>query len=185
MSTTPLFSQEIINIGSNPNDGNGDALRVAFDKVNNNFANLYQTFVNSTVSYTFGNISGQVIFETPVSTFTQGQFYVKTIDGGTPDTQDIQLYAQLSNDGTEVKFTGYGSTFFGNAVAQYDMTVANGNVQILANPLVSDDMTHLINSQVMWIGPNGPGMALTPNGYDANAVLSTQSSVTLTSEQVK
>ena len=31
---------EIINVGAAPNDGQGDPLRVAFDKINNNFANL-------------------------------------------------------------------------------------------------------------------------------------------------
>ena len=64
MSTTPLYTQEVINIGAQPNDGAGDPLRVAFDKVNNNFANLFQTFVNSTVAYSLGNTAGQVIFET-------------------------------------------------------------------------------------------------------------------------
>jgi hypothetical protein len=35
------MSQEIIDTGSLPNDGNGDPLRTAFDKINNNFANLF------------------------------------------------------------------------------------------------------------------------------------------------
>ena len=39
------MAQEIINIGSVPNDGTGDPIRTAFDKVNNNFDELYQTGV--------------------------------------------------------------------------------------------------------------------------------------------
>jgi hypothetical protein len=31
-----------VNVGSTPNDGTGDDLRTAFDKVNQNFANIYQ-----------------------------------------------------------------------------------------------------------------------------------------------
>lgn len=182
MSTTPLYSQEVINIGALPNDGSGDPLRVAFGKINNNFANLYQTFVNSTVSYTFGDTPEQVIFEAPVATFTQAQFFVKTIDGGTADTQNIQLYAQINNAGDDVKFTGYGTTHFGNALATYDMVVVDGNVQILANPLVNDDMTHLINSQVMWIGPEVLGIYLEADGY-ANSVVSTETDVPITTEQ--
>ena len=185
MSTTPLYSQQIINIGANPNDGEGDPLRVAFSKVNNNFSNLFQTFLNSTVAYSFGNTAGQVIFETPANTFTEGQFYIKSTDGGTPNSQSIQLFAQINNDHTAVKFTGYGSTFFGNAVSTYDMTVNNitGNVQIVVNPLISDDLTHYIASQIMWAGPNVPGMTISPDGYGANSALSTETTVPLTTEQ--
>jgi len=174
MSTTPLYSQEVINIGANPNDGTGDPLRVAFDKVNNNFSNLFQSFVNTTVAYTFGNAQSQVIFEAPTSTFTQGQFYIKSIANGTPDTQDIQVYAQLNNDSSDVKFSAYGSTFFGNTLTTYDMVVSNnGNVQILVNPVGSDDMTHLINSQIMWIGMSANTANIQADGYD-NQTLSTE-----------
>ena len=152
--TTPLYSQEVINIGANPNDGTGDPLRVAFDKINNNFSNLFQTFVNSTITNTTGNIPGQVIFETDIATFTQAQFYIKTILDGTANSQFIQLSAQLNNDGTDVKFTGYGSTFFGDPITSYDMAVntLTGTVQILANPIESGDHTHFVASSVMYAG---------------------------------
>lgn len=35
------MSQEIINVGTTPNAGNGDPLRTAFIKVNSNFSELY------------------------------------------------------------------------------------------------------------------------------------------------
>lgn len=35
------MAQQIINIGSAPNDGTGDVLRSAFDKINDNFSELY------------------------------------------------------------------------------------------------------------------------------------------------
>ena len=35
------MAQEIINIGTVANDGEGDPLRVAFQKINNNFTQLY------------------------------------------------------------------------------------------------------------------------------------------------
>ena len=179
-----MYSQQIINIGTNPNDGQGDPLRVAFEKINNNFTNLFSTFVNSTTAYSFGSASGQVIFEYPANTFTQGQFYIQTSDQGTPDSQTITLSAQLNNDNTAVKFTGYGSTFFGNAISSYDMDVSNGNIRILANPLTTDDLTHLISSQVMWAGPNVPGMQLALDGA-ANAVLATENTINLTTNQPK
>ena len=37
------MTQEIINIGAAPNDGEGDPLRTAFEKINNNFSQNYKT----------------------------------------------------------------------------------------------------------------------------------------------
>lgn len=184
MSTTPLYTQEIINIGANPNDGSGDPLRVAFDKVNNNFANLFQTFVNSTVAYSFGNAAGQVIFEASANTFTEGQFYVKSMNGGTANSQTIQLFAQTNNAQDDVKFTGYGSSFFGDPITSYDMDydAISGNVRILVNPLINDDLTHYIASQIMYAGPNIPGMYLSPE-QGSSSVISTETEVPITTEQ--
>lgn len=184
MSTTPLYSQEIINIGANPNDGSGDPLRVAFEKINNNFANLFQTFVNSTISYSFGNTAGQVIFETDANTFTEGQFYIKSTNGGTANSQSIQLFAQINNYHDDVKFSGYGSTFFGNPITGYDMDydAVSGNVRILVNPLVNDDLTHYIASQIMYAGPNVPGMYISPE-TGSNLSLATENPIPLTTEQ--
>lgn len=35
------MAKQTVNIGSAPNDGNGDQLRTAFDKINDNFDELY------------------------------------------------------------------------------------------------------------------------------------------------
>lgn len=149
---TTLYNQEVINIGANPNDGAGDPLRTAFEKINNNFTALFQTYTNSTISATTGNTQGQVIFQTPANTFTQGQFFIKTIVDGTANSQFIQLSAQINNDLDDVKFTGYGSTFFGNPATGYDMAVVSGNVRILVNPLSSANLTHYVASSVMYGG---------------------------------
>ncbi|CAB4124370.1 Baseplate structural protein Gp9/Gp10 [uncultured Caudovirales phage] len=44
------MTQQTINLGTTPNDGTGDKLRVALGKVNNNFTELYSTVGNSTVN---------------------------------------------------------------------------------------------------------------------------------------
>ena len=36
---------ELVNIGANPNDGEGDPLRTAFSKINNNFVWMQQTAI--------------------------------------------------------------------------------------------------------------------------------------------
>lgn len=178
-----MATQEIINIGTLPNDGEGDPLRVAFGKINNNFSNLFATFVNTTISYSSGNTPGQIIFETPADTFTMGQMLIYSADTESNSSQTINLFAQINLEGDEVKFTGSGSTFFGNAITSYDMVVADGNVQILVNPLISDPMYHFIGSQNLWVGANVPGIPIELDGYIANSTMATEVDQTVTTEQ--
>ena len=182
-STTdgPYGSQEYINIGATPNDGLGDPLRVAFGKINNNFSNLFFTTVNTSNTYTSGVTQGQVIYEYPANRFTQGMFQIRSSDPGTPDSQDITISAQLTNNNDAVKFTGYAMTFAGNALTRYDMDVSSGNVRILANPIANAYILHFIASQVTFLGDPIPGVDIALNGY-ANSVMGTESNDIITTE---
>jgi hypothetical protein len=178
-----MATQEIINIGTLPNDGEGDPLRVAFAKINNNFSNLFATFVNTSDSYSVGNTAGQIIFETSANAFTMGEVFIYTADPGTNNSQTIQLFAQLNQAKDDVKFTGYGSTFFGNALSTYDMAVVGGNIQILANPLGSETLFHFIGSQNLWMGANVMGLFLELDGYTNTSVVSTENDLIISTEQ--
>ena len=177
-----MATQQIINLGTSPNDGQGDPLRTAFNKINQNFTNLFASFTNFSNVLTTGNTAGQIIFETPVDTFSQGQFYIQSTDTTTSDSQTIQLYAQSNANSSAVKFTGYGSTFFGNCVSSFDMTVSGGNVQILANPISNNNVLHFIGSQVMWLGNVVPGVAIGLDGY-SNSVMATESNIVMATQQ--
>lgn len=179
-----MATQEIINIGTLPNDGEGDPLRVAFGKINNNFSNLFATAVSTSSSYSLGPVSGQVIFETPANTFTIGEIVIYTADSIAEKSQTIKLFAQINQIGDDVKFTGYGSTFFGNALARYDMAVVGGNVQILVEPLIDDTLFHFIGSQNLWIGANVAGIPIELDGYVANSTMATEIDQTVTTEQL-
>jgi hypothetical protein len=109
---------------------------------------------------------------------------VYSADTGTNNSQSIKLFAQINQAGDEVKFTGTGATFFGNALSSYNMTVADGNVQILANPLVDEPLVHFIGSQNLWIGADIPGIPLELDGYVANSTMATEVDQTVTTEQV-
>ena len=50
-----LFSN--VNIGSAPNDGSGDPLRDAINKLNQNFALLNQLFSSNGAGYTLSNVT--------------------------------------------------------------------------------------------------------------------------------
>jgi hypothetical protein len=54
---------EVINLGVLPNDGTGDPLRIAFDKINNNFASiplLNQGGPNGAIQFNNGGLSGGI-----------------------------------------------------------------------------------------------------------------------------
>ena len=151
---------ELVDVGTEPNDATGDPLRTAFQKINNNFVFLQQSSSNIADAVTLDDTPNQVIFEYSANTFTQGLFQIKSYNEDNNDSQDVMLQAQLSNDGTQVKFTGYGSSFFGNNVCTYDMTVSSGNVQILVSPLDDVVLNHFISYQVTWTGSLGLGLPI-------------------------
>ena len=181
---------EIINIGALPNDGSGDPLRVAFGKINNNFATLSSTAIISSNSYTTGNTAGQVIWEYPANAFTLGSFFIKSNDPGTIDQQDVRLDAQLSANSANIKFSTYSSTQWGNVLipgSGYDMDVTSGNVRITVDPDVanvsgSQSLFHFINSSVMFQGEAPAGLPLALDGY-VDSELATEINDTITTEE--
>jgi len=176
----PFGNQEYINIGNTPNDGQGDPLRVAFNKINNNFSNLFFTTTNTTISYTVG-LADQIIFETEVNEFTQAEFQIRSTDSEGPNSQSILISAQIKNSGLGVRWTGYGTTFEGDALTRYNMDVIGGNVVIIAQPIADTTMTHFIASSVTWQGSLLPGLDIGLDGY-INSVMSTQDDLNITTE---
>ena len=166
-----MTTLEVINIGSSPNDGSGDPLRVAFSKVNNNFANLWATGFLTQESITDGN-STQPIFEWPANQFTQATFQINSSDNNSVNSQDIVINASINGALDSVRFTAHSTTFHGNAVTNYSMDVTDGNVILYANPLVNSQMTHFIAYQVTF-NPVVVGAPLSIES-DPNVVLSTE-----------
>ena len=175
------MSQEIINIGTSANDGQGDPLRVAFQKINNNFTQLYSTGFLTYQSTTFDNTANQVVFEIPVSMFTQGTFQINSANPDTNDSQNITINASISNDGATVRWTGHSTIFVNDAVTTYNMTVASGNVQLQVSPLVNATLNHLILAQAETVSFTA-GTPLAIEGT-TGTVLTTQSGIPLTTEQ--
>lgn len=177
----PYNNQEYINVGSTPNDGQGDPLRTAFEKINNNFSNLFYVGTVTSSIYSVGNDPGQVIFETAANAFTQASFQIRSSDTGTPDSQEITITAQISNDGANVKYTGYGTTFFGNALTRYSMDVSDGNVRLMVDPIVNEVLLHFITAQVTYIGDTANGINIGLNDY-IDSVMATENLVDITTE---
>ena len=175
------MTQEVINVGAQPNDGEGDPLRTAFGKINNNFTQLFSTGFFTSNAYSTGTTAGQVIFESPLETFTQGIIQINSNDTASTDTQNITLNDSVVNDGSDLKWNGHNTLFYGNALTDYEMDIFESNVRILVNPLIDTDMFHFISAQITWVGALVQGLNLQVNGSD-NANIDTENDFNLETE---
>ena len=60
------MTQQIINVGAAPNDGQGDPIRTAFEKCNNNFSELYDQVQNTppaTLVGSVGDVAGMTAYD--------------------------------------------------------------------------------------------------------------------------
>lgn len=176
------MTQQIINIGTLPNDGSGDPLRVAFQKINNNFTQLFETSSTVTYAYSYGDLANQAVFTIAANAFTQGTFTIRSTNTSTNDSQLVTILSQLNNDGDGVKFTAYGTTFYGNVLTNYDMDIFEGNVRLLVNPIPDVDLLHYVNSQVLYFPSIPEGLGIGLNGYTANSALGTENSNELSTQ---
>lgn len=155
---------QLVNIGGLPNDGEGDPLRTAFSKINNNFTYLQQTSTTIAKTVTLNNAPNQVIFEYPADEFTMALFQVKSYRDDNNDSQMVFLGAQTYNDLSDVKYTVYGITNVGSWLTQYDMDVVGGNVRLLVSPLQNQVITHFISYQITYEGDLGLGVSMITEG---------------------
>lgn len=151
---------QLVQIGAAPNDGEGDPLRVAFGKINNNFVYLQQTSTNIASAVTLDDTPNQVIFEYPADEFTQALIQIQSYREDNNDSQNALIGAQIFNDLSDVKFTIYGVTNVGDWLTQYDMDVSNGNVRLIVNPLQNQVIQHFISYQVTFAGDLGLGVPM-------------------------
>ena len=139
------MAQELINIGTSPNDGSGDPLRVAFAKINNNFTQLFATGFATYQTTTPDNTANQVILEFPAVLMTQATFQINSSNPNTNDSQNITINAAISNDADTVQWTGHSTIFINNPVTRYDMTldINSGKYQDILNKFIYPDQQYL------------------------------------------
>lgn len=151
---------QLVNIGASPNDGEGDPLRTAFSKINNNFTWMNQSSTKLASAVTLNNTANQVIWTYPADEFTQALIQIQSYRTNNNDSQNALIGSSIVNDLSDVKFTIYGLTNNGNWLTNYDMDVLNGNVRLLVNPLQNTQINHFIAYNVTWIGDLGVGAPL-------------------------
>jgi hypothetical protein len=176
------MTQELINIGAQPNDGEGDPLRTAFAKINNNFTQLFSTGFFTSNAYSTGLSTDQVIFTAPVESFTQGIFQINSNDTTSTDTENITLNVSVVNDGSDLKWSGHSTLFYGNVLTGFDMDIFDSNVRILVNPLANTTIFHFISAQITWTGVPVPGLNLLTNESVDPLIIDTENNFNLETE---
>lgn len=171
---------QYINVGTLPNDGEGDPLRTAFQKINNNFATIQQTATDITSAVTLDDTTGQAVFEYPVSQFTQAVIQIQSYRENSADSQNASINVSINNDNTSLEFTVYGIMNSGEWLTNYDMDVYGGNVRLLVDPLQNEAINHFIAYRVTYIGALGLGSTVTTENN--NLLVTEQQSVQITTE---
>lgn len=172
---------QLINIGALPNDGTGDPLRTAFQKINNNFVYLARTSTDITNAVTTNNSPNQVIFTYPADIFTQAIIQIQSYTDNNLDSQNAMLTVQIYNDLSDVKWTASAITGMGNWLTQYSMDVFDSEVRLKVSPIQDVVITHFISYQVTFAGDLNYGVPMiTENNEDiiieaGNAVITTES----------
>lgn len=170
---------QLVNVGTLPNDGEGDPLRTAFQKINNNFTTLSQTSTNITSAVTSDDSAGQVIFEYPVEEFTQAIFQVQSFREDNNDSQNALITSSVFNDHSDVTYVVSNLTNVGDWLTGYEMDVSGGNVRLIVNPLQNEVIQHFISYQVTYSGDLGIGIPMTTDdGQDLN----TENNLNITTE---
>lgn len=146
------MAQQIINVGTNPNDGTGDTLRGAFVKTDDNFTDLYTNKQNTLISGTniktinstsllgSGNVSVQ-------ATLVSGT-NIKTINGNSIlGSGDLTISGGITGSGTD------------NYIPRFNGTTALENSQIYDNGtsvLVGTTTPHIGGVKFLIYEPSTP-----------------------------
>ena len=113
------MTQQIIYVGAAPNDGDGDPIRTAFIKTNDNFTQLYTRAQVAPPSTLTGNVGDQLGYYAPTSNY----FYYCFADY----TGNSVIWAQIQSSGN------IAATKIQNGTSLIEIPITNGNANISIN----------------------------------------------------
>lgn len=138
------MARQNIGIGSSANDGTGDTLRTAGEKINENFVEVYRLLGGDS-----DNLSAQITLEDSAVVF----------EGATADAFETRLVA--SNVGADVKITLPDS----NGVVTLNEAVQTLTNKTITNPLITDaklgsSLQDSDGSEIFLLSKNGAGVGI-------------------------
>ena len=171
------MAKQTINIGSAANDGTGDPLRTAFDKVNDNFGELYAVSAagsgnnvaisgNSVISE---NTNGNIILDPngtgKVVIATAGELrFTDHVDDAVPFVDadgDVQFSSKLTFNATSATFQAEDVTIHAGTIG-----TSNSNQDLTLDPSGTGVVNFEVTTQTV-VGAAGAASALPaqPTGY--------------------
>lgn len=153
------MARDPINIGSAPDDGTGDYLRVAFGKTNNNFIEIYNSFImtskltigNSTVN-TYLTNTGTVFLGSNTANLYANSSSVYVINSTANMVllaNGIQFYSNATNAAARITITDF---YVGNTTSNVIITTTNNTLAFGGNNTTKSTFT--ANNSDIVIGNN-------------------------------
>ena len=133
------MARQQINIGSSANDGTGDPLRTAFDKINDNVGEIYTNLGGDSLS-NLGHTGN-----TLQSLDTNGNIVLSPNGTGTVELpaisfNDNNITGSRSNENLNISASGTGNVNVASAMTTIGQTIT-GDVDITGNSTVSGNIT--------------------------------------------
>jgi hypothetical protein len=111
-------------------------------------ATVGNTNIGTATLTTIDTTVNQVIYRTPVATFTSGKFQISTTEtSGTNVTQTATLVVSKNASNLSANYNAFGTVFTGTSLTQYNVVVAYGNVLVMVSPLLNTTMDHVLSYQ--------------------------------------
>lgn len=166
------MTQQTINIGSGPNAGDGDPLRTAMTKANDNFDELYTDkhgHSNKSVLDNITNAGSGTIISSTERTKLSG-----IAAGATANSSDSNLLARSNHTGTQAATT-VTTDNSGNSLTGATQQATNAEIAGRLDNVEGDQHTHANKTVLDTITNAGSGAVITSaertklNGIEANA----------------
>ena len=125
------MAKQVVNIGNSANDGAGDPLRTAFDKINDNFTEVYNELGGNTLS----NIS--MTGNTIQSDDTNGNITVDPNGTGTITLASAVTISGATLTMSNLTVSNSGATFTTGGTNDIDLVPGGGEVNVTGH-IVSD-----------------------------------------------
>ena len=177
------MAQQTLNIGSNANDGTGDTLRVAMDKVNDNFTEIYSApgITVDSLSFTGNEISAvrsndDIVFKPAGS----GAVTFPAIRMNNNNIEGIR-----SNDDINLLPSGTGSVVFGAIKIKGTTLSSDDSASINVNDgLIVDGTINVSGAATLTGATNLSSTLAVPSGLTTLSTLSVTSTTNLTTTNI-
>jgi len=130
------MAKQTINIGTSANKGDGDPLRTAFQKINSNFSEVYDTIGGGTITTAVNDNDTETVITAVDSNIITGKFLLQII-ASDQKVQSCEVIAVKHLDDTDADVSVYGLIYTSaGPIATIDATVdSDSNLAITVTSL--------------------------------------------------